>query len=58
MQKTKVVNLPKKDRKERLKREKTAELERIELYTKDIGDVEIDTKILNKLSRKLKRNRR
>jgi len=58
MQNINIKNPQKKDRKQRLQRKKATELEKIELYTKDIADVEIDTKILNKLSRKIGRNRR
>ena len=58
MQKIKLTTTPKKDRKQRLLHEKRTELEKIDLYTKDISDVEIDTKILKKLSRKIGRNRR
>jgi len=58
MQKIKLTTTPKKDRKQRLQHERRTELEKIDLYTKDISDVEIDTKILKKLSRKIGRNRR
>ncbi len=47
-----------KERQERVKRSKNAEIQKIELSVKDTGSVSIDTKILNKLTRKCSRIRK
>jgi hypothetical protein len=44
-----------KDREYRIKRANSAELQKIELCVTDIKDLEIDTRILNKLKNKMRR---
>ena len=47
-----------KERIDRIARSRAAEIQKIELYAQDTEEIEIDTRILKKLSRKAKRTRR
>ena len=47
-----------KKRQERVKRSKNEEIQKIELSVKDTSSIAIDTRILNKLTRKSSRIRR
>jgi len=45
------------ERKERIKRAQRHELDKIEVYTSDVKEIELDTRVLNKLSRKIGRRK-
>jgi len=42
----------------RIRRDRADEVQKIELATHDVGEIDIDTKLLNKLKRKMRRSRR
>ena len=46
-----------KDRQIRVSRVRADELQKIELRIQDVDDVEIDTKVLNRLKRKMQRRK-
>ena len=45
------------ERKDRIRRVRRHELDKIEVYTSDVKEIELDTRVLNKLSRKISRRK-
>ena len=45
------------ERKDRIRRVRRHELDKIEVYTSDVKEIELDTRVLNKLSRKIGRRK-
>ena len=45
------------ERKDRIRRVRRHELDKIEVYTSEVQEIELDTRVLNKLSRKISRRK-